>query len=123
MTVKDKVKRRDIQAVTVATLIILVAIAALLIGVADAKWIVAVYVILVGLGLVFIIRSVFLPNEWDFAGPNGSDVSVVAGIIILMVGVVGLISEYLTDNIWVLAAVFLIAIALLIILMVFRNRR
>lgn len=123
MTVKSKVELRNIQAVTVATLIILLAIVALLIGVADADWIVAVYVLLVGVGLIFIIRSLALPSKWDYAGPNASDISVVAGIIIMMVGVVGLVSEYVSSNIWVLAAVFLIAVALVILLMVFRNRK
>lgn len=123
MTVGDKISKRNIQAVTVATLIIVLAIAALLIGMTDASWTVALYVVLLGLGLILIIRSFVLPNEWDFAGPNASDISIALGVIILMAGVIGMISVYLTSNAWVLAAVFLIAVALVILMMVMRNKK
>lgn len=123
MTVENKISIRNIQAVTVATLIIVLAIAALLIGLTDASWTVALYVVLLGLGLILIIRSFVLPNEWDFAGPNASDVSIALGVIVMMVGVIGLISVYLTSNIWVLIAIFMIAVALVILLMVTRNKK
>lgn len=121
MTVReDKVMARNLQAVTVATLIILLAIAALIIGLTDAEWYVAIYVVLVGFGVMLVVRGMLLPKkEGIYASPG--DVSLVWGVLIAMVGVIGLVSVYVSDNIWVLLALGLLTIGILVLLMTMKG--
>lgn len=119
----DKIKARNLQAVTVAGLIILLAVAALIIGLTDETWYTALYVVLLGFGLILVVRAAALPSERDYAGPSVQDMSLVGGILIAVIGVLGLVSVYTDAGIWVLAAIFLIALALVILIQVLRSRR
>ena len=119
----DKIKARNLQAVTVAALIILLAVAALIIGLTDETWYTALYVVLLGFGLILVLRSAAMPSARDYAGPSAQDMSLVAGMLVAAIGAIGLVSVFTDVGIWVLVAIFLIVVALIIMIQVLRSRR
>ena len=124
MTVKDKVDFRNMRAVTVATLLILLALAALLIALDLVEWYVALYVVLIGIGALLVLLSFMIPGrKSDYAGPSVMDYNLAWGVLIIAAGVAGLVHKYVSDNIFVIVFIMLLAVAAVILIMVLKSRK
>jgi hypothetical protein len=117
----DKIMRRNLQGVTVATLIILLALAILVVAVFDQKWYVGIYVVLIGLGIVLIATSFVLPGEKNALGPTYSDMRLVWGVLLAMGGFIGMVNTYVSGELWVAAVLILLTFGILILIMTMKG--
>ena len=123
MTGKDKVKFRDMRAVTVAILLILLAFAAILVVMDVVDWLAALCIVLIGVGAMLVMLSFMIPgSKRDFAGPSVMDYNLAWGVLLTMAGVTGLVHVYADPGIIVEAAIMLIAVAIVILIMVVKSK-
>jgi len=117
----DKIMRRNLQAVTVAALFILLALAILVVAVFDQKWYVGIYVVLIGLGIMLIASSFVMPPDKNDLGPSYADMRLVWGVLLAMGGVIGMVNEYVNPKWWVAAVLILLTIGILILIMTMKG--
>jgi len=122
MTVREnKIMRRNLQAVTAATLFILLALAVLTVAVFDQEWYVGLFIVLIGLGTVLIASSFMMPGEKSNLGPSYADMRLVWGVLLAMGGVTGMVYAYVTKEIWVALVLILLTIGILILIMTMKG--
>ena len=123
MTGKDKIGFRDMRAVTVAILLILLAFAAILVVMDVVGWIAALSVVLIGVGIMLVALSFVMPGgKSDYAGASLTGYNLAWGILLTMAGVTGLVHVYADPGLIVEAAIMLIAVAIVILIMVVKNK-
>ena len=124
MTGKDKIEFRNMRAVTVAILLILLALAAIMIVMDIVEWVAALCIVLIGVGAMLVVLSFMIPgNKNDYAGPSVMDYNLAWGILLAMGGITGLVQVYADPGLLVLCAIMLIAVAIVILIMVVRNKK
>jgi len=123
MTGKDKVGFRNMRAVTVAILLILLALAAILIAMDVVEWLAALCIVLIGVGILLLAMGFMIPGgKKDWAGASLMDYNMAWGILLAMAGVAGLVHIYADPGILVLGAIMLIAVAVVILIIVVKNK-
>ena len=115
-----KKQRRDMHAVMAAALFILLALAILMVVVFDQGVIVALSVVLIGLGVLLAATSFIAPGPDSF-GPTSGDVRLVWGVLLAMIGVIGIVHECVSSELWVAVVLLLLTIGILILIMTMKG--
>jgi len=119
-TVKTTVIRgMATQMVAAASLLVLLAAAILLVAVYDAEWYVGLYAVLIGMGIVLIALS-FVPGRGVY-GRSSSDMRLVWGVLIAMIGAIGIVNVYVSSELWVSAVLVLLTLAVLVLILMMKG--
>ncbi|MCL1979154.1 MAG: hypothetical protein FWG60_03240 [Methanomassiliicoccaceae archaeon] len=103
---------RTLSAVTLGSLIIALAIGLIFYAATDCGWMMIIWTTMLIFGIALFALSFLYPGESGKFGPSESIYRMVLGILIAVAGVIGILNTYTDVSIWILAAIFLIAVAL-----------
>jgi len=122
MSRSGKVERGNLQTITVAAFVLLLALAVVLIVATDLKASTALAITLAGFG-VFVLMTSFILSKDGGYGVSDSSRARASGLVLILLGVLGAMITYGGIDGWIIAVFALMMIAILILSMGLRFRR
>ncbi|MDR1955159.1 MAG: hypothetical protein LBP82_04330 [Candidatus Methanoplasma sp.] len=102
---------RTLSAVTVGAFIISLAIGLIVYAVTDLGFTIILWTAMLIFGIVLFAMSFMYPGASGKFGPSGSSYAMVMGILVAVIGLVGMLYTFTDLSVWILIAIFLIALA------------
>lgn len=112
---------RSLSAVVLGFFLISVAIGFIVYSATDYGWTIILWTTMLIFGIALLVMSFMYPKESGKFGPSDSIYRMVAGVLIAVVGLIGMLNTFTDLSLWILVAIFLIAIALLGIFVALTN--
>jgi len=116
MSRSGKVERGNIQTISVAAFVLLLALAVVLIVATDLKTSTALAITLAGFG-VFVLMISFILSKNGGYGVSDASRARASGLVLILLGIVGAMVTYGGIDGWVIAIFALVMVAILILSM------